>query len=60
MIDRDDFPHPSTKHRERISWHLAPSRILIRPTEERYHVSYNMDIFPFQAGSYASDKEEIE
>jgi len=31
-IDGDDFPHPSTEHRERITWHFAPSRILIRPT----------------------------
>jgi len=59
-VDGDDFPHPSTEHRERITWHLAPSRILIRTTEERYRESYDMDLFPFQAGSYASDEEETD
>jgi len=59
-IDRDDFPHPTTEHRERITWHLAPSRVLIRPTEERYRVSYDLDLLPFQAGSYASDEEEVD
>jgi len=49
-VDGDDFPHPSTKHREGITWHLAPSRILIRTTEERYRVSYDMDLLPFRLG----------
>jgi len=57
-VDGDDSSHPSTEHRERITWHLALSRVLIRPTEERYRVSYDMDLLPFQAGSYASDEEE--
>jgi len=59
-VDGDDSSHPSTEHRERITWHLAPSRVLLRPTEERYRVSYDMDILPFQAGSYASDEKETE
>jgi len=37
--DGDDFPHPTTEHRERTTWRLAPSRVLVRPTEERYRVS---------------------
>jgi len=56
-VDGDDSSHPSTEHRERITWHLAPSRILIRHTEERYRVSYDMDLLPFQAGS---DEEETD
>jgi len=59
-VDGDDSSHPSTEHRERITWHLAPSRILIRPSEERYCVSYDIDLLPFQAGSYASDEEETD
>jgi len=59
-VDGDDSPHPSTEHRERITWHLATSRILIRPTEEHYRVSCDMDLLPFQAKSYASDEEETE
>jgi len=59
-IDVDGSSHPTTEHQERITWHLAPSRILIRPTEECYRVSYDMDLLPIQAGSYASDEEETE
>jgi len=57
-IDDDVSSHPSIDHRERLTWRLAPSRILIRPTEKRYRVSYDMDLPPFLAGADASSEEE--
>jgi len=57
-VDGDDSPHPSTEHRERVTWHLIPSRRLIRPREGRHRESYDMDLLPFQAGSYASDEKD--
>jgi len=57
-VDGDGPPNPSTEHRERITWRLAPSRCHINPTEGRYRESYYLDLLAFQAGSYASDEEE--
>jgi len=57
-VDGDVTSHPSIEHRERFTWKLAPSRVLIRPTEERYRVSYDMDLLPFQAGVDAFSEEE--
>jgi len=59
-VDGADSPHPSTEHHERITWHLAPSRRFINLTAGRHRESYDMDLLPFQAGSYASDEEEVE
>jgi len=59
-VDGADSPHSSTEHRERITRCLAPSRRPIRLTEGRHRESYDMDLLPFQAGSYASDEEETE
>jgi len=59
-VDDADSAHPSTEHRERITWRLAPSRRLIKLTEGCHRESYDMDLMPFQAGSYASDEEETE
>jgi len=58
--DGVDFPYPATEHRERVTWRPAPSRRHINPTEGRYRESYDLDLLPFQAGSYASDKEETD
>jgi len=57
-VEEDVSSHPSIDRRERVIWKLAPSRILIRPTEERYRVSYDMDLLPFQAGADESSEEE--
>jgi len=57
-VDDDDPPHPSTEHRERITWRLTPSKRHINPNEGRYRESYDLDLLAFQAGSYASDEEE--
>jgi len=59
-VDGDDFPHPSTEHKERFTWHLDPSRQLIKLNDERYRESYDMDLLPFQVGSYASDEVEVD
>jgi len=59
-IDKDDISYPSTEHREKITWHLAPSRRKIKLNDERYRESCDMDLLPFQAGSYASDEEELD
>jgi len=56
--DEDVTPTPSTKHKERIIWKCPPSCVLIRPTEERYRVSYDMDLLLFQAGADASSEEK--
>jgi len=58
VVDGDDSPHPSTEHCERVTWRLAPSRKFIRFTEGRHRESYDTDLLPFQAASYASDEEE--
>jgi len=57
-VDGDGPPHPSTEHRERITWRLAPSRRHISYNKGRYQESYDLDLLAFQAGSYASDEEE--
>jgi len=59
-VDGDDSPHPSTEHRERITWRLAPSRRHINLTAGRHRESYDLDLLAFQAGSYASDEEETD
>jgi len=57
-VHGDGPPHPSTEHRERITWRLAPSRRHISYNEGRYREWYDLDLLAFQAGSYASDEEE--
>jgi len=57
-VDKDVSSHPSIDRRERLIWKLAPSTILIRPTEERYRVSYDMDLLPLQAGADESSEQE--
>jgi len=57
-VDGDDHPHPSTEHRERITWRLAPSKRHINLNEGHFRESYDLDLLAFQAGSYASDEEE--
>jgi len=57
-VDGDGPPHPSTEHREQITWCLAPSRRHISYKEGRHRESYDLDLLAFQAGSYASDEEE--
>jgi len=59
-VDGDDSPHPSVEHRERFTWRLAPSRRHINLNAGRYRESYDLDLLPFQAGSYASDEDEID
>jgi len=59
-VDGDDSPHPSVEHCERFTWRLAPSRRHINFTAGRYRESYELDLLPFQAGSYASDEDEID
>jgi len=59
-VDDDGSSHPSKEHKELLTWRLAPSRILIGPTKERYRVSYDMDLLPFQAGADTSDEEEAD
>jgi len=59
-VDGDDSPHPSTEHRERYTWRASPSRRLINLTAGRHRESYDLDLLPFQAGSYASDEMEVE
>jgi len=59
-VDSGDSSHPSTEHRERVTWRLAPSRRFIKLTEGRHQESYDLDRLPFQAGSYASYEEETD
>jgi len=59
-VDENVYSHPSIDQKERTTWRLASSRILIRPTKKRYRVSYDMDLLPFQAGADASDDEETD
>jgi len=59
-VDGDGPPHPSVEHCEKVTWRLAPSRRLINLTAGRHRESYDMDLLPFQAGSYPSDEEELE
>jgi len=56
--DGDVPSYHSIDHRERITWKAAPSRILIRPIEERHRISNDMDLLTFQTGADASSEEE--
>jgi len=59
-VDGDDSPQPSVEHRERFTWRLAPSRRHNNLTARRFKESYDLDLLPFQAGSYASDGDETD
>jgi len=58
--DGDDSSHSPVEHREQFTRRLAPSRRHINHTAGRYKESYDLDLLPFQAGSYASDKDETD